>query len=505
VLFDGREDALLYWMSDLSRSEKEELLHIEAAELGAALSRASLGADSSASLSLEAKKLQELQENAELMTAARCIFVDAIYAEGKAKSLSEQQGTEMPPGEAASMDMVVHSVLGIIERHVMLSLERSSFYMRMFSVVLLWIWAWSTWTWWVRYPLMLALSAATVAAAAAGSKVASAATEEEREQLAPFWRRAGELFIRFKAFLIRPFDDPANPVLLRCRTDLFLSALIVLENGSWALPGRYSLLIFLALLLPAGCLWLDGGSGGWNKSASMAIGGGASQATDSTRGKRLLRHLSLGLSGLLAVYYAASSWTSAFLVAALFFPAATTVVLTSGALAITASFLVLNKLQARWFLGEAPSATRSIAVWVAWFALCYAQWSGYASSGGWMFWMAAWAATLLATPPTVSFVIQLAAGGSCSVLLSVGLATAANVLVKLAQLLLTREGAAATVALFKAVVASVGLLLRELLGTFRKGFQAGQHAKQTEEEPAAAGAAAAGGSEPSADDASQMN
>jgi hypothetical protein len=514
VLFDGREDPLLYWMSDLSRSEKATLMNVEADELGQALARGTLGPDAAEALQaagvdalhIEAKKLEELQENAELMTAARCVFVDAVYAEGKAKSLSELGG-EMAPADAANMNLILHAVLGIIERHVLLSLERHSFHLRLLSLLLLWIWDWSGWSWWMRYPVMIALGATAVAAAAAAAKLTD--KPQEAASLSPFWRRVGQGFLQLKAWTIRPFDDPTNPVLLRCRTDLFLSALIVLDQGCWAHRQRYWMLLFLALLLPAFCLWLDGGSGGWNKNASMFTAAANTSVAqgDTRRAKRFLRRLMLGLSGLLAVYYALSSWSSGFLVAAMFFPSATTIALSTSALAITGSFMLLSKLQTALLLGEQPGLMRRVLLWIVWLALVYAHWSGYASSGGWLFWLLCWCAVLFLTPSPVSFAVQLAAGGTCSLLLSVGLATAANVLMKLAAVLLTREGATSAWHLTRALGVTLVQLARELASAFARGFQEGQQEKQqqqtadgTNKEPAAEPS-----SSPDSSDASEMN
>ena len=123
VLFDGREDALLFWM-ELQAEEKEQLLLVEEADLGAALARATLGPDASDSaLSIEPAKLQELVHNGELMTSVRCCFVDGIYESGKVKSMSDPGAP--PSAEAASLDLILHSILSVIERRVLMAQFRS--------------------------------------------------------------------------------------------------------------------------------------------------------------------------------------------------------------------------------------------------------------------------------------------------------------------------------------------------------------------------------------------
>ncbi len=452
VLFDGREDCLLYWM-ELKKEEKEELLHVEEDELGASLARATLGPDAGArSLAIAPQKMQELTQNGELMTAARLVFIDGVYEEGKVKSMSDP--TAPASAEAASLDLILHSILGVVERHVLLSLERSTFYMRLLAVLLFWIWSWVLWPWWVRYPLIILIAASTVAAAAAAQSLQSAAASTSPEELAklgPRWALIGRTFIRAKDLLILPFDSPrgsngngsgsGNPVLLRCRTDIFLASLLVLDHASWVSWGRYWFVFFFALVLPTIILSLDNGSGGWNKSGAqftlMRNNGGASAVSEGARGKRMLRHLSLGLSCCLAIYYASSTWLSTIFVAAIFFPSFTTIVLSTSGIALTGSALALNKIQEALLGDYAP---RRFIYWAVWVVSMVSFWSGWGTNGGWILWLCTWATVLLLVPPPISFAIQLAGGGLVSLLLSVGLATAAKFLVKMAQLLLTKEG-----------------------------------------------------------------
>lgn len=430
VLFDGREDVLLWWQSELSREEKEEALHVDEHELGRALQRATMGADSGTDMHIEEEKLRELRDNAELMTAARCIFIDAVYNEGKAKSMSDPGAP--PTADSQSLDLILHSVLGVIERHVLLMYERHSLHLRFMAVVLFWIWAWSHWAWWVRYPLMILLGFAVVAASAAAATVAGPA--EQAAALSPFWTHIGHGFLRFKALLLRPFDDPTNPVLLRARTDIFLSAVLVLDHARWVSSGKYWLLLFISLLLPAGILALEKGGGGWNNGVAALHR--TTKAADAN-GLRYLRMLFISISCLAAVHYSGSTWTSFVFVSAFFFPSFTTIALSSTALAITGAFMMFSKVQ-QSLLGE-YSAHR-LAFWSVWLTCDLALFTGDAGAYGWLVWLACWSGALLFTPPPVSFVVQIVCGGICSVLLSVGLIPACNVVLKIMQLLLTREG-----------------------------------------------------------------
>jgi len=497
TLFDGRDELVAFWCGEMSRDEKGEALSLEVDELRQALAQVAMGIHAAEPLppGLDDKKMEELIANADVMNAARLAFIDAMYAQGKVRALGPELEAaalaKQLTDEQTSMQLVLHAIISIFERHCFVMYQRHAAMLQLTAALCFWIWSLSGWSWWLRYGCIIVFGSSVVAAAGAARLIndpSSSSTPPSR-----FWLRVGHGYRRFHSTLLSLFDHDSNPSFIHHHLSLFLSAALVLDLARWVALGRYFILFIIVVLVPALLVFLEERRSGManlrstNRSLSQlhptvaqAARGSSGGAADSN-GIRILRGVMLNLSQAIAVYFAAATWTQALFVAAFFFPNLTTLLVSSSSIALAALSMVWSAAQERVF-GEGGHAARKGRNWCIWIGLLIAYVMGYINLYGWIVWVVGIALLLLFTPPTLIYLIGLICGLLSTGLLSIGLAPLARLLMKIAQVLLTRQGMYEIWLLIKSIAQALITLIKNSVAQFIKGMREGMKAKSEQQQ-----------------------